>query len=234
VVDLSEEKKIFVMEAMWTRFLPTIQEVQKLVNEGVIGDIISIEAYITMFLDFPMTSRIYSKSLGGGALLDLSVYPIHLANLFLGVPDSFETEVKFASTGVDTEEKITYFYPHSTATLYASVIHEDKREATIYGTKGYVHIPDFWSTESATVYNNHHKVIRQIDHKHIVNGFEYEIFETVRCIKKKWNESPVLSHATTQEIMRLMDALRKTSGLVYPQDCWAIFVDFKVLLLYNT
>lgn len=218
VLQIAKSKGLFVMEAMWTRFLPTIQEVQRIIQEGVIGDIVQIEAFINLKLDAPLESRIYSKDLGGGALLDVGVYPIHLANLLLGIPDSFDSEVQFAKTGVDANEKITYLYPHNSATLYASVINDDKKEAYIYGTKGYIHIPGFWYTESATVFNNHHKVIRVIEHKHIVNGFEYEIFETVRCIKKRLIESPLMTHATTIEIMRQMDEIRKSWDLVYPQD----------------
>jgi predicted dehydrogenase len=218
VCNLAKEKGLFLMEAMWTRFLPTIQEVQKVINEGMIGDIVQIESFINLRLDLPLESRIFSKALGGGALLDVGVYPINMANLFLGIPDSFDTEVKFAKTGVDSEEKITYFYPHSHATLYASVINNDKKDTYIYGTKGYVHIPGFWSTETAIVFNNHHKIIKEIEHKHIVNGMEYEIFEAVKCIKKKLIESPIMPHKTTLDIMRQMDEIRKSWDLVYPTE----------------
>ncbi len=216
IFQIAKAKNLFVMEAMWTRFLPTIQEVQKLVADGEIGDIISMEAFINLKLDFPPESRIYSKALGGGALLDVGVYPINLANMFMGIPDSFDTSVKLGPTGVDIDEKITYFYPHSHADLYASVVNDERKEAYIYGTKGYVHIPGFWYTETAIVYNNHHKIIKTIEHKHIVNGFEYEIFEAIKCIKKKWIESPIMPHKTSLEIMRQMDEIRKSWNLQYP------------------
>ncbi len=218
VCALAKQKGLFLMEAMWMRFLPTIQEVQQVIRDGLIGDIIEMESFINMRLDFPLESRIYNPSLGGGALLDVGVYPVHMANLILGIPDSFDSEVKFASTGVDIDEKITYLYPHTDATLYASVVKEDKKDTIIYGSKGYIHIPHFWGTEQALVFNNHHKIIKEIEHKHLVNGFEYEIFETVKCIKKKLVESPILPHQTTIEIMKQMDALRKSWNLKYPQE----------------
>jgi len=216
IFQVAKAKNLFVMEAMWTRFLPTIQEVQKLVADGEIGEIISMEAYINLKLDFPPDNRIYSKALGGGALLDVGVYPLNLANMFMGIPDSFDTDVKMGSTGVDIDEKITYFYPHSHANLYASVVNDERKEAYIYGTKGYVHIPGFWHTETAIVYNNHHKIIKTIEHKNIINGFEFEIFETIRCIKKKLIESPIMPHKTSSEIMRQMDEIRKSWNLQYP------------------
>ena len=206
------------MEAMWTRFLPAIQEVQKSINDGLIGDITKIESYINLKLESSPEGRIYSKALGGGALLDVGVYPINMANLFLGVPDSFDTEVKFTKTGVDAEEKITFFYPNAIASLYASVITNDKKDTYIYGTKGYIHIPGFWSTETAIVFNTHHKIIKEIEHRHLVNGFEYEILEAVKCIKKNLVESSIMSHKSTLEIMRQMDEIRKSWDLVYPQE----------------
>jgi predicted dehydrogenase len=119
-------------------------------------------------------------------------------------------------TGVDVTEKITYFYPHATAVMNASIVADLGREAYIYGTKGYVHIPSFWSTEVATVYNKDHKIVREIAVKHLVNGYEYEIFETIRCIRKKETESPVCPHEATLEILRQTDEIRASWNFRYP------------------
>jgi predicted dehydrogenase len=216
VFDFAVKKGLFVMEAMWTRFLPAINEVKRLIDAGEIGDIIEIDADFSFASGAGPDDRLFDPALGGGALLDVGIYPVTLVNLFLGIPDSFDTEVTMGSSGVDVSEKITYFYPHASAILYASIVADGDREAYIYGTKGYVHLPNFWSTEVATVYNNNHKIVREISCKHMVNGMEYEIFEALRCIRAKSVESAVCPHEATLEILRQMDAIRASWNFRYP------------------
>lgn len=218
IYSIAEKKQLFVMEAMWTRFLPTILEVKKMVVDDMIGDIFQIEANFGFSTNSNPRDRLFDPLLGGGALLDIGIYPITFANLFLGVPDSFESNVFFHPSGVDTSEKITYFYPEAQATLNITFNEDLGSEATIYGSKGYVYFPNFHSAEVATLYNNSHKVVKDIEHKHLVNGMEYEIFETVKCIKKHLLESPIMTHETSIEILRQMDEIRKSWNFKYPQE----------------
>lgn len=218
IFEIAKAKNLFVMEAMWTRFLPTIQEVCKLIQEDAIGDVFQVEANFGFEAQKSNKDRLFNPELGGGALLDIGIYPLTLANLLLGIPDNFESQATFHSTGVDTSAKITYFYPEAEAILSMSFLDNIGNDAYIYGTKGYFHIPHFHSCEVATLYNNNHKVVKMIEHKHIVNGFEYEIFETIRCIKKKMIESPVMTHEITMEIMRQMDEIRKSWNFKYPHE----------------
>ena len=213
---IARAKGLFVMEAMWTRFLPAILEVKRLVDAGEIGDIIEIDADFCFESGADSSDRLFDPALGGGALLDVGIYPLTLVNLFLGIPDNFDAEVTMGPTGVDVTEKITYFYPHAFAVMNASIVEDRAKEAYIYGTKGYVHLPNFWSTEVATVYNNNHKIVREIAVKHIVNGMEYEIFETIKCIRRKAVESALCPHETTIEILRQTDELRKSWNFRYP------------------
>jgi len=218
ILEMAEAKNLFVMEAMWTRFLPTIQEVCKMIQNDAIGDIFQIDASFGFETATSTKDRLFNPELGGGSLLDIGIYPITLANLLLGVPDSFETLSSFYASGVDTSAKITYFYPEAEAILNISFLDNLGNDAYIYGTKGYFHIPNFHACEFATLYNNNHKVVKMIEHKHIINGFEYEIFEAIRCIKKKLIESPLMKHEDTLEIMRQMDEIRKSWNFKYPQE----------------
>ncbi len=218
IFQLARDKNLFVMEAMWTRFLPTIQEVKKLVDEDAIGDIFRIEANFGFNATQKISDRLLNPALGGGALLDIGIYPITLANLFLGIPDSFESNVFFHQTGVDTSMKITYFYPEAQAILNASFTDDIGQDAYIYGTKGYFYFPNFHRAEVATLFNNNHKVVKVIEHKHIVNGLEYEVFETIKCIKKKCTESKIMSQETSIEILRQMDEIRENWNLKYPHE----------------
>jgi len=218
ILTLAKSKNLFVMEAMWTRFLPTILEVKKMIEEDAIGEIFQIEASFGFNSNHSLSDRLFNPLLGGGALLDIGIYPITLANLFLGVPDSIDTSCVLSTTGVDESNEIIYYYPEAKAILKSSFLEDISQDAYIYGTKGYFYIPNFHRAEVATWYNNNHKVVKVIEHKHIVNGMEYEIFEVVKCIKKKLSESRIMPHETTLEIMRQMDEIRDNWNLKYPQE----------------
>jgi len=218
VFDRANEKKLFVMEAMWSRFLPTIQEIQKAIQSDEIGEIFEIEITFGFAAGAKAKERLFAPELGGGALLDIGIYPITFANLFLGIPDSVESVVTMTESGVDLESNITYFYPEAQAVLRSSFKDNLGNEAYIYGSKGYIHIPNFHAAEVATIFNNNHKVVRIIEHKHLVNGFEYEIFEAVKCIRKKHTESSIMPHSQTLEILSQMDEIRKEWNLVYPSE----------------
>jgi predicted dehydrogenase len=218
----AEAKGLFVMEAMWTRFLPTIQDVQKLVASGEIGEIIQIDASFCFEASKDPEGRHLNLALGGGALLDVGIYPITIANLFLGTPTSIESEVRLHPSGADIAETITYLYPEAEAFLKAGFDEDLPRDAFLYGTTGYVQLPHFNGAERAIVFDRNHKIVKVIEHKHLVNGLEYEIFETVRCIKKKLIESPLMTHETTLEILAQMDQLRREWKLSYPQESQSI------------
>lgn len=214
----AKEKGLFVMEAMWTRFLPTIQDVLKIVQNGEIGEIIQIDAAFCFEASKDPEGRHLNLALGGGALLDVGIYPITMANLVLGSPTSIESEVRLHSSGVDISETITYLYPEAEVFLKAGFDEDLPRDAFLYGTTGYIQIPHFNGAERAIVFDRNHKIVKVIEHKHLVNGLEYEIFETVRCIKKKALESQIMSHETTLEILAQMDQLRRDWNLSYPQE----------------
>ncbi len=218
VLNKAKENNLFVMEAMWTRFLPTIREVKKLVDSGIIGKITKIEADFGFAVDKHRKDRIVDPKMGGGALLDLGVYPVNFANLFLGSPDRYETKAVMDSRGFDFSETYTFFYSDSQAYLKSSLAEQLDTTAYIYGTEGYIKIPDFWKAEHALIYNQNHQLIQEINHPHLINGFEYEINEVARCLNENLKESPMMPHSSTLEVMKQMDALRKTWGLKFPTE----------------
>ncbi len=218
VFELANRKKRFCMEAMWTRFLPVIQEVKLWVEQDLIGEIIQIDATFTFPAHLHEQSRLIDPRLGGGALLDIGIYPITIANLFLGKPLTIESSCKKASSGVDISNQITFTYPQAEANLISSFTDEECVEAFIYGSKGYIQIPSFNGAQTAILFDRNHKIIKEFEHKHVVNGLEYEIFETVRQIKKKALESPLMSQEDTLEVLRQMDEIRASWNLQYPQE----------------
>jgi predicted dehydrogenase len=215
----AKEQGVFVMEAMWTRFLPTILDVMGHVVDGTIGEVTQLEATFSFEGNRSPEDRIYNKKLGGGALLDIGIYPITFANLILGTPAKIDSNVTLHDTGVDYYETIVYEYESgAVATLKAGFNKDVPREAIIYGSKGEIHVPDFWSAQEANVYDEDDKLIEHIEYKHPINGFEYEIKEVITCIENNQLESDIMPHDTTIGILKQMDTLRKNWGVVYPQE----------------
>lgn len=218
VFNKAKTKNVFVMEAMWMRFLPNIKHLKKIIDDGLIGSITKLEVDFCFKASVDQHHRLVRPELGGGALLDVGIYPINLANLLLGKPTSLTSNVEFYSSGVDMSSTITYNYSGVKAILKSSFVHEQKREARIYGEKGYLIVPDFWASEKTYHYNLNHDLIDTYSFNHRINGFEYEIEEVIRRINEKNLESSTMSHKDTLEILRQMDAIRASWKLIYPQE----------------
>jgi dihydrodiol dehydrogenase / D-xylose 1-dehydrogenase (NADP) len=212
----SQAKCVFALAEKKHRFV--MEELQRTIQNGEIGQITRLDAAFAFQSDAAENDRLFDPALGGGALLDVGIYPITFANLILGIPERFESVVKFASTGVDATESIVYHYPQSVAHLQASIRTDLGREATIYGTKGTIHVPAFWAAEKAEILDLTGNLVRLIFEPHWVNGMEYEIQETTRCIEAGLLQSPQMSWETTLEILRQTDALRKSWHFFYPQE----------------
>jgi predicted dehydrogenase len=218
VLDKAHEKGCFVMEALWTRFIPTMREVQSLVNEGIIGDITKVEANFCFKASKEDDNRLFAPHLGGGALLDIGIYPLTFANLFLGSPKKIESKVAYYHTGVDLSSEIKFIYDNATAHLVSSFDYTLPIDGFIYGTKGYIHMPMFLESKQALIYDETNNLIKEIKQDHIVNGMEYEILEVIKCITDGKLESPIMPHSETLSIMNQMDEIRKQWNLVYPQE----------------
>jgi predicted dehydrogenase len=214
----AKEKGVFVMEAMWTRFLPTITEVLEVIDKGGIGSVKKVEANFTFDMPLNEQSRLFNKALGGGALLDIGIYPMTLVNLVLGEPKDFNTTVEMSETGVDISHTIDYVYDNASAHMYASFKDDSEPKAVIHGTNGRIEMSYFWEADTAHIYKVEGDLVRTIHHPHPINGFEYEITEVIHCIEQHKLESDVVSHETTLTILRQMDALRKEWGLLFPSE----------------
>ncbi|QWC00583.1 Gfo/Idh/MocA family oxidoreductase [Mycoplasmatota bacterium] len=212
----AKEKQVFVMEAMWTRFLPVIQEVQKEIENNLIGDINLLESDFCFYPNKAIDHRLYQPKLGGGALLDVGIYPITFANIFMGSPKKITSTVEMYETGVDATENIIYHYEHGKAILNASIVKEKPLLATIVGNKGKIIVEGLHETESAKVYDKNDKLIKDIKIQHDTNGFEYEIKEAIDCIKANKLESDIVSHQVTISVLEQMDQIRKDWNFQYP------------------
>jgi predicted dehydrogenase len=210
--------KVFFMEAMWTRFVPSLRKVKEWLDFGLIGEVKMVQANFCFSAPFNPQSRIYNIDLGGGALLDAGVYPVSLASLVFGGkrPEALSSMMYRGTTGVDEEVSVLLSYggPRM-ACLSAAVSTACVNDGWIYGTQGHIHLPDFVFSHSADlVLNGRYRYHSEPDF--VCNGYNYEIYEVMNCLKAGKPESGILSLAESLVIMETMDRVRAQNGFRYP------------------
>ncbi len=212
LIAVAQRNNAFLMEAMWTRFLPVNREVLQWVRQGEIGPLRMIYADFCFSNDFNPASRLFAPELGGGALLDIGIYVISYAQMLAGNPEKITGLQTPAPSGVDGCNAILGSYPRGVLALLSSAMQScNTNQARICGERGEIIVPNFWSAESATLKRRGESAPSlQSKHPHKVNGFEYEIEEVHRCLAEGKIESSVMPLADSLSLQRQMDQLRAT------------------------
>jgi predicted dehydrogenase len=208
---------VFFMEAMWTRFVPSLRRVKEWLDSGVIGEVKMAQAGFCFSAPFNPRSRLYDIDLGGGALLDAGVYPLSLASLVFGGkrPERVASMMYFGETGVDEEVSVLLSYggPRM-ASLSAAVSTACVNDGWIYGTRGRIHLPNFVFSRGADLYLEGQK--QRCEPEFVSNGYNYEAEEVMNCIREGRTESGIMSLAESLVIMETMDRVRAQNGFRYP------------------
>lgn len=218
LISLAERNKVFITEAIWTRYMPLSIKMQELIKDGIIGT----PHMLTANIGYPISNkeRIFSPELAGGALLDIGVYTLNFAAMAFGT-DITETHSvcnKF-KTGVDSQESITLFYKDGKmASMQATTFAYTDRSGVISGDKGYLIVENINNPECIKVYNTEYKQIAVYKAPQQITGFEYQVRASIEAIENGWLESPYMPHKETIRIMEQMDNLRKEWGVIYPCD----------------
>ncbi len=211
MTQLAVSKKLFLMEGMWTRFMPFIEKIASILQQGIIGTPQLVRAEFGFAAPAIPDGRLYNKLLGGGSVLDIGIYPIFLATHILGTPTNIYACTHPTSTGVDGSANILLQYENgASAQLYSSILVQNANEAEIVGTKGRIKISSMWhaATQITLVLNNGSQEI--FDFPHACNGFEYEIEEVMQCLDKQLIESTRMPHSFTLTMATIMDAVLDT------------------------
>jgi predicted dehydrogenase len=218
MVDLARKKNLFLMEAIWARFHPVTRKLYELVNKGVLGQIRMLQADFGINKPFDPQHRLYNPEVGGGAMLDLGIYPIQLAIKILGVPETVTGTPIIGATGVDEQNGIVFGYSSGALAVLTSTMRvETVSSARIYGTNGYaVLAPQFWHSDKLTTVIGGVETVYDLPHRSF--GYQDEIDETHRCIRAGEGESPIMPLDDTLTIQRIMDGLRTQWGIRYPQE----------------
>lgn len=214
---VAAENKVFLMEAMWTYFLPAVQKAKEWVNEKLIGEIRLLQSDFGFAMEKNLEGRMYNPRLAGGALLDLGVYPVSMAYFFTGLrPETIQASGTFTETGVDETLSIILKYKNGTASLCTSLITQLGNATRIYGEKGFIEIPNFWKAGSASLYDKEGNLLESYDDGRSSHGFIYEMQNANDKILGGQLQSDIVPHSRSNEVQETMTEIRRQIGLKYP------------------
>jgi predicted dehydrogenase len=208
LVETARSKGLFLMEAMWTRFLPHMAEIRHLIADGSLGDIVTVMADHGQWFPKDSESRLFAPELGGGALLDLGVYPVSFASMILGQPGRIATMIDPAFTGVDGQTSMLFGYgTGAQAVLTCTSAARTPTRAAIVGTDARIEIDgDFYAPTSFTVIRRD-GTQSHFDQPERGRGLWHEADEVARCLRDGLLESPLMPLDETVSIMETMDAV---------------------------
>jgi predicted dehydrogenase len=216
MIEAATENKIFLMEALWSRFNPSIQKIKALIGEGVLGEI----KYIHADFAFPALhrdddNRLLNPNLAGGSLLDIGIYPVFLSYLLLGKPDQIMASSKFYKTGVEMQTSMILDYADAQAILYSGLNSKSEMKAEISGTKGTIYINPRWH-EAQGFELELNEEITKFELPTAGRGYYYEILEVQDCINNNELESRSWSHDDSRNLIGILDTIRAKAGIVFP------------------
>ena len=214
---LAEEKGLFLMEAFWIRFLPALQKMQQLIEEGVIGDVVWARSDYGFVAKGARKDRKFDSALAGGALLDIGIYNLGFMRMVMGdeQPEEFSSQYHINEYGTDDFSTILLKYPGGESAVVTTAIGINMpREAIVYGTAGSIALEDFQHAQKLFVKpEGGEPYVVELPEE--INGFEYQIREVERCVKAGMITSDVLKKEDTLEILELMDRIRESWGLKF-------------------
>jgi predicted dehydrogenase len=220
LAEFAAARNLLVLEAMWTRWLPHMLRLRELVRDGAIGDVRSVLADHTQRLPDDPAHRINALELGGGALLDLGVYPISFASQLLGTPESIEATATFKETGADAETGIVLRCPHGrTAALYTASTTAGPNVAAVIGREGWIEVDAVWYTPTSFhLYDPSGALVESFDGRGPGRGMQFQAQEAERLVRAGRITSEVMPISETITIMETLDRVRKQIGLRYPSE----------------
>ena len=218
LVDCARENGVFLMEALWSRFNPSLTEAARLVKSGSLGEPAYLKAdFAFPGLDRDPKGRLLNPELAGGSLLDIGIYPVFLAYWMLGVPQSFRAVAKFHPTGVEKQIGLLFEYPNAIALLYSGLSSHSEMRAEISCTKGNIYIRPRWhETDGFEVVVEGEG--RSVDMPTLGKGYTQEIVEVHECLRQGRPESGLWTLGDSLALHGLLDAIRERCGIRFPSE----------------
>ncbi|WP_458107512.1 Gfo/Idh/MocA family oxidoreductase [Arthrobacter sp. R3-55] len=220
IVDLAESKGLVALEAMWTRFLPHMIRIRELIAAGTIGEVRKVVATHNQSLPKDPAHRLNDPALGGGALLDLGIYPISFAFDILGTPASIKASASMSATGVDRQTAAIFEYANGAqAIVDCELDAASANRSMVIGTEGWIDIESTWyNPVPFTVFAVDGTVVERYDQPVTSRGMQYQAAELERLIRSGETAGTILPPSETVAIMAAMDQIREQIGLRYDAD----------------
>lgn len=222
MIDLARKEKIFLMEALWTKFLPHYQKLQEILKEGILGEIKSFLVNFGFIPNSPVPQRLFDPALGGGTMLDIGIYNVFMALSVLGRPDDIEATMTPAITGIDEQCAVLFKYKNGAlAQLFSSYTTNLATEADISGNKGRIRLTHRFYEPGTTI----EFYPGRVDSKQVLSvpkepghGYHYEARHVGECLRMGLTESPIMRFADSLLLMETLDRIRKIAGIRYAED----------------
>jgi predicted dehydrogenase len=219
IIAKARERKLFLMEGIWTRFIPATNLLLDLIQKGTIGEIISVRADFGFKGNPDPSARLYNKELGGGSLLDIGIYPVYLNMLLLGMPTEIKAMARITDTGVDGYCSVLLdFAGGEKAVLESTFETHTPTEARVFGTEGMLklHASFHHSRRVSTYRDGRHYETLEVNY--MGNGYIDEIEEVHHCLKNKLLESDKLPLKSSLDLITVLERVRQEIGLTYTAD----------------
>ena len=218
LVRVARDKQLFFMEAMWMRCNPVIRRLRQLASSGVFGRIHQVRADLGFFVDRPETDRLLAPELGGGTLLDMGIYPLTFAWLFLGEPAQVQAVAAMAPSGIDLNLAVSLGYSSgAVASVSSTMTAWSPRTASVATDRGRIDLTESFHQPTSATWTAAGET-DQIRERTLGAGLANEAAEVVRCLRNGETESPLVPLDETVGVMRMMDTIRERIGLVYDAD----------------
>ncbi len=214
---------VFLMEALWTRFIPAVREVFNLLKNNEIGEVHTIRSSFGFHAPFDPEWRIFNKKLGGGSLLDVGVYPILLSNFVFGKPKTRDilAAATFTETGVDKDCAMIFKFDGGKLSILNSTISSNvPMIAQIFGKKGTITLHPRWHhTQKISISEfddpNRTEIVRDLEFPYEGWGYSFEQIHVMECLQQNLKESPLVPLKFSEDLMATLDAVRGKIGLKY-------------------
>ncbi|WP_412538964.1 Gfo/Idh/MocA family oxidoreductase [Longispora sp. K20-0274] len=217
LVDLARDRGLFLMEAMWMRCNPAILKMAELIADGAIGPVRTVQADFGLAGPFPAEHRLRNPALGGGALLDLGVYPVSFAQLVLGRPDSIAAHALLTPEGVDENTGMLFGYDSgANATLTCSIGSDTAARAFVAGPAGRIELPPVFFRPDHFTLCREGAAPEEFRIGYAGHGMTHEAAEAMRCLREGLTESPLVPWQATLDVMDTLDEVRRQTGVRYP------------------
>lgn len=219
VVALAREKKLFLMEAMWTRFMPALAQVRRIVEAGDIGTVQQVHADFGFAATQDPEHRVNKRELGGGALLDLGIYPLSIACALLGPVSAVQAQAVLSDGGIDLTTGFSMQHASGALSICScSLRARTPCELTVSGSLGSVRMDAMFHLAKSVTVKLADGSVRTIATPYLGNGYVHEALEAGRCLRLGLLESPHMLHEDTLAQMALLDTIRQQIGVHYPAD----------------